>query len=54
MVIYANSGQNKLPLKEKKIYNEKNILSKKTTTAKLTKNTLIIVQKSFYKYFLNP
>ena len=54
MVIYANSGQNKLPLKEKKHIMKKIYSQKKTTTAKLTKNTLIIVQKSFYKYFLNP
>lgn len=32
MVIYANSGQNKLPMKEKKIYKEKNKLSKKTNS----------------------
>lgn len=53
MVIYANSGQNKLPLKEKK-HIMKKIYSQKKTTVKLTKNTLIIVQKSFYKNFLNP
>lgn len=32
MVIYANSGQNKLPMKEKKICKEKNKLSKKTNS----------------------
>ena len=52
MVIYANSGHNKLPLKEKKIYNEKNILSKKNNNSKINKKYFNNSSKIVLQIFL--
>ena len=52
MVIYANSGQNKLPLKEKKIYNEKNILTKKNNNSKINKKYFNNSSKIVLQIFL--